>query len=127
MTPLAEAVADRYFEEFPGDIDRYGDAAREWEVHDTLHCLNWALLDVKGYTSLEKQALWLAGILRARDFPVEQLARNLELAADVMRRPGGGREAARRGGLAYAEDEADRGGPGPLELARVAETGGGER
>ena len=84
LTPLAETVADRYFEEFPGDIDRYGDAARAWEVHDTLHCLNWALLDVKGYTSLEKQALWLAGILRARDFPVEQLARNLELAADVI-------------------------------------------
>ena len=27
--------------------------------------------------------MWLANILRARDFPVEQLARNLELAADV--------------------------------------------
>jgi hypothetical protein len=84
LTPLAEAVADRYFQEFPGDIDRYGDAAHAWEIHDTLHCLNWALLDVRGYTSLEQQTLWLAGILRAREFPVEQLARNLELAADVM-------------------------------------------
>jgi hypothetical protein len=27
--------------------------------------------------------VWLANILRARDFPVEQLARNLELAAGV--------------------------------------------
>jgi hypothetical protein len=84
LTPLAEAVAERYFAEFPGDVERYGDAARAWEVHDTLYCLNWALLDVKGYTSLEEQVLWLAGILRARDFPVEQLARNLELAADEM-------------------------------------------
>jgi hypothetical protein len=92
LTPLAEAVADRYFAEFRGDIERYGDAARAWEVHDTLYCLNWALLDLKGYTSLEKQVLWLAGIPRARDFPVEQLARNLELAAEVVPVP----EAAER-------------------------------
>jgi hypothetical protein len=40
LVPLAEATADRYFEEFPEDLDRYGDAARAWEVHDTLHCLH---------------------------------------------------------------------------------------
>jgi hypothetical protein len=39
LAPLAEAVADRYFAEFPGDLERYGDAARQWEVHDTLYCL----------------------------------------------------------------------------------------
>jgi hypothetical protein len=95
LTPLAEAVAERYFAEFPGDIERYGDAARAWEVHDTLYCLNWALLDVKGYTSLEKQVLWLAGILRAREFPLQQLARNLELAADVAAERIGAPVAAR--------------------------------
>jgi len=83
LTPLAEAVADRYFAEFPQDFDRYGEAARAWEIHDTLHTLKWALLDVQGYTSLETQITWLAGILGARGFPLEQLARNLELAADV--------------------------------------------
>jgi hypothetical protein len=95
LTPLAEAVAERYFAEFPGDLERYGDAARAWEVHDTLYCLNWALLDVNGYTSLDKQVLWLAGILRARDFPLQQLARNLELAADVAEERIGAPVAAR--------------------------------
>ena len=46
LTPLAEAVAERYFAEFPEDLERYGDAAMPWEIHDTLHTLNWAVLDV---------------------------------------------------------------------------------
>lgn len=28
LVPLAEAIADRYFDEFPEDIERYGQAAR---------------------------------------------------------------------------------------------------
>ena len=83
LAPLLEAIADRYFAEFPGDLERYGTAARDWELHDTAHCLNWAALDVRGFASLDRNIHWLASILRARDFPVEQLARNLELAADV--------------------------------------------
>jgi hypothetical protein len=83
LAPLLEQVADRYFEEFPDDLERYGDAARQWELHDTAHCINWAALDVMGYTSLHRNISWLAKVLRARAFPVEQLARNLELAADV--------------------------------------------
>ena len=83
LAPLLEAVADRYFAEFPGDLERYGDPARDWELHDTAHCVNWAALDVKGFASLDDNITWLANVLRARDFPLEQLARNLELAADV--------------------------------------------
>jgi hypothetical protein len=83
LAPLLEAIADRYFAEFPGDLERYGTAARDWELHDTAHCLNWAALDVRGFASLDRNIHWLASILRARDFPVEQLARNLEIAADV--------------------------------------------
>ena len=83
LGPLAEAIADRYFAEFPGDLERYGTAARDWELHDTAHCLNWAALDVRGFASLDRNIHWLASILRARDFPVEQLARNLEIAAEV--------------------------------------------
>ena len=83
LAPLLEAIADRYFAEFPGDLERYGTVAREWELHDTAHCINWAALDVKGFASLDRNIAWLANVLRARDFPVEQLARNLELAADV--------------------------------------------
>ena len=84
LTPLAEAVAERYFEEFPEDLERYGDAAMPWEIHDTLHTLNWAVLDVRGFTSLEQNMLWLAKVLVARDFPLEHLARNVELCADVV-------------------------------------------
>ena len=83
LAPLLEAVADRYFAEFPGDLERYGDVARDWELHDTAHCVNWAALEAKGFASLDRNISWLADILAARDFPLEQLARNLELAGDV--------------------------------------------
>jgi len=84
LEPLATAVADRYFERYPEDLERYGDAARAWEVHDTQHLLNWAVGDVEGHVDLERQVSWLAGVLEARDFPLEHLAGNLDLAADVV-------------------------------------------
>ena len=84
LAALADAVADRYFEEFPEDLERYGSAARAWEVHDTAHCLHWAVLDVERFVSLEREIEWLAGVLRSRGFPLDHLARNLELAADVV-------------------------------------------
>ena len=42
------------------------------------------MLDVEGTASLEREIAWLANVLRSRDFPLEHLARNLELAADVV-------------------------------------------
>jgi hypothetical protein len=84
LLPLAEAVADRYFDEFPEDLERYGDAARAWEIHDTSHCLQWALLDAEGLADLKREVAWLTTVLNARDFPLAHLARNLELAADVV-------------------------------------------
>jgi hypothetical protein len=84
LTPWAEEVADRYFAEFPEDLERYGDVARPWEIHDTLHTLNWAVLDVRGFASLERNMIWLAEVLIARDFPLEHLARNVEICADVV-------------------------------------------
>jgi hypothetical protein len=84
LTPLAEAVAARYFEEFPEDLERYGEAAMPWEIHDTLHTLNWAILDVRGLAGLEQNMVWLAKVLLARDFPLEHLARNVELCAGVV-------------------------------------------
>ena len=84
LAGLAAQVSDRYFERFPEDLERYGEVARAWEIHDTQHLLSWAIGDAEGSVDLERQALWLAGILAARDFPVEHLAANLELAADVM-------------------------------------------
>jgi len=84
LRPLAEAIADRYFDEFPEDLERYGEVARPWEIYDTSHCLQWALLDAQGVVSLDREVAWLATVLSARDFPLEHLARNLELAADVI-------------------------------------------
>jgi hypothetical protein len=43
-----------------------------------------AIGDVEGHVDLEKQVGWLAGVLEARDFPLEHLAGNLELAADTV-------------------------------------------
>jgi hypothetical protein len=84
LVPLAEEVARRYFEEFPGDLDSYGDTAREWALHDTRHLLAWAVGDLAGYRMLAGQVDWLARVLGARGFPLEQLARNLEIVADVL-------------------------------------------
>ena len=85
LAPLAETVADRYFAEIPGDLERYGaDVARAWEIHDTRYLLSWAIGDVEGREELERQVAWLARVLEARGFPLEHLARNLELAADVV-------------------------------------------
>jgi hypothetical protein len=97
LVPLAEATADRYFEEFPEDLERYGDAARAWEVHDTLHCLHWAVLDVEEIASLEREVAWLTNVLRSRGFPLDHLARNLDLAAVVVD------EQLAEGGSAVAE------------------------
>jgi hypothetical protein len=85
LEPLARTIADRYFDRFPEDLDRYGDAARAWELHDTQHLLHWAIGDVEGHVDMEHHVEWLARVLAARDFPLEHLAVNLELAADVTR------------------------------------------
>jgi hypothetical protein len=84
LLPLAVAISQRYFQRYPEDLERYGDLARQWEVHDTQHLLNWAIGDVEGHVDLERQVGWLAGVLEARDFPIEHLAGNLELAADTV-------------------------------------------
>ena len=85
LAPLAAEIADRYFARFPEDLGRYGaDVARAWELHDTRHLLNWAIGATEAQVDLEEQVTWLARILAARDFPLEHLAANLELAADVV-------------------------------------------
>jgi hypothetical protein len=83
LEPLARTIADRYFERFPEDLERYGDAARAWELHDTQHLLHWAIGDVGGSIEMRHHVEWLARVLAARDFPLEHLAVNLELAAGI--------------------------------------------
>ena len=84
LAPLAGEVSRRYFEEFPGDLDRYGAVAHEWCVHDNIYILAWTVADLRGHTVLARQVDWLANLLQARDYPLDQLARNLEIAGDVL-------------------------------------------
>lgn len=84
LIPLAEEVSRRYFEEHPGDLERYGEVARDWCVHDNRYILAWTAGDLAGHPMLAGQVDWLASVLAARDYPLEQLARNLEIAAGVL-------------------------------------------
>ena len=80
----AEEVARRYFEEFPDDRERYSPEVWEWAVHDTRYILSWGVGDLNGIPMLERQVGWLARVLAAREFPLERLARNVELAGAAL-------------------------------------------
>lgn len=95
---LAKEVCRRYRDEFPDEEQRYGDAGRAWCLHDNQYLLHWAFLDAQGTTSLGEQVGWLARVLAARDFPLDRLARDLELCAEVVASTG----------AAWAEDVAGR-------------------
>ena len=83
LRAMAERVTDRYGIEFPDEDERYDPAVwRAWCRHDTQYLLQWAVLDVEQTTSLDTQVAWLAGILETRGFPLDRLARTLELAGD---------------------------------------------
>lgn len=97
LPALAREICRRYRGEFPDEAERYGDAGNAWCVHDNQHILNWAAGAVNGYVDLERELGWLARVLEARDFPLDRLARNLDLAAEVGREQVGG---ARGDGLA---------------------------
>jgi hypothetical protein len=98
LRALAEEICRRYRAEFPDEHERYGDAGIAWCVHDNQHILNWAALESRGFVDLDERLAWLARVLEARDFPLPRLARNLELAAEVVRDdfPAGGHEIAER-------------------------------
>ena len=85
LVPLAQEICRRYREEFPDEQGRYGDAGVAWCVHDNQHILNWAIGARNGRVDLERELAWLARVLEARDFPLDRLARDLEIAADVVR------------------------------------------
>ncbi len=71
--------------EFPDEGERYGDAALAWCVHDNQWLLGWAAEDLEvGGTHFADNVRWLARLLGARDYPSERLARDLELAAEVV-------------------------------------------
>lgn len=95
---LALKACARYYLEYDDEEERYGHAGRAWCVHDNQYLIHWAMLDVRGVTSLTEQVAWLARVLDARAFPLDRLRRNLELAADVVE----------DGGWTWSSDVAER-------------------
>lgn len=83
LRPLAREICRRYHREFPDEQARYGDASAAWCVHDNQHLLHWAAESVAGFVDLHEQVAWLARVLESRHFPLDRLARNLDLAAEV--------------------------------------------
>lgn len=85
LRPLARVICTRYAAEYPDEAERYGPAGAEWCTHDNLYLLAWAIGDAEsGDVDLDKQVRWLSRVLASRDFPLERLARDLEIAADVI-------------------------------------------
>jgi hypothetical protein len=84
LGPIVEEICRRYRAEFPDEHQRYGDAGFEWCLHDNRYIVAWAAHDVgKLGVDLVKEIEWLARVLAARAFPLDRLARDLEIAADV--------------------------------------------
>jgi len=106
LVGMAEEVADRFLAEFPDDADRYGARGHEWCIHDNHYLLSWAVADAQIQAAGEdleargimlRQVAWLSTVLAERGYPLERLARDLEIAADVVveRSPVGPAVAAR--------------------------------
>jgi hypothetical protein len=84
LVVLATEVCRRYREEFADEAQRYGDAGNAWCVHDNQHLLNWAVEAVNDDSDMKNEVAWLASVLESRGFPIERLARNLDLASDSV-------------------------------------------
>jgi hypothetical protein len=90
---LAERVTDIHLQRHPEDANRYGDLARAWCIHDTQHLMAWGIND----TDFAGQLGWLAGLLDARGYPVENLHDCVLTCARVLREAHGeAAEAAAR-------------------------------
>ncbi|HXD65427.1 MAG TPA: hypothetical protein VNV17_12465 [Solirubrobacteraceae bacterium] len=85
LRPLAGEITERHLHRHPEDVERYGDLAREWGIHDNQHLVNWAVLDVRGVLSFPEQLRWLANVLDGRGYPLANLADNLQTGAEVIR------------------------------------------
>jgi len=84
LQPLAARVADRYYEIFTDEHDRYGPAGREWCIHDNLYLLSWAFAAQRDDLVFRDQVTWLSRVLGARDYPLDRLQRDLQIVADVI-------------------------------------------
>lgn len=86
---VAERICERYRGLYPDEQDRYGDAGMAWCLHDNQHILNWAVGSVTGLIDLPRELTWLADVLHARQFPLDRLAHDLELAAEELENAAG--------------------------------------
>ena len=86
LVALATEICRRYRQEFPDEAIRYGDAGNAWCVHDNQYLLYWAAEAVNGVLEMADEVAWLAGVLEARNFPLDRLARGLDIGADVVSR-----------------------------------------
>ena len=84
LVTLASEICQRYRQEFPDEERRYGDAGNAWCVHDNQYLLYWAAEAVNGVLEMTDEVAWLAGVLEARSFPLDRLARGLDIGADVV-------------------------------------------
>jgi hypothetical protein len=84
LEALAREVCARYRAEYPDEEERYGEAGQQWCRHDNQHLINWAVLHTREYVVFDEQVAWLAKVLEARDFPLDRLARDLDIAAAVV-------------------------------------------
>lgn len=85
LRPIAVEICARYRREFPDEAGRYGDAGAAWCVHDNQHILNWAILGLSfGGPILQAQVDWLGSVLVARSFPLDRLARDLQIASETL-------------------------------------------
>jgi hypothetical protein len=85
LREIAADITRRYFDEFPDEAQRYGPAAEDWCRHDNQWVLRWAIDDAAGHDGhLVRQVSWLARVLGAREFPLERLARSLQIAAETV-------------------------------------------
>jgi hypothetical protein len=84
LEALAREICARYRAEYPDEQERYGEAGELWCRHDNQHLVNWAVLHTREYVVLDEQVAWLAKVLEARAFPLDRLARNLDIGAEVV-------------------------------------------
>ncbi len=112
---LARRLTEQYYEIYPDDRERYGVAGQAWCEHDTRYLLAWALEDARaGIVNCVEQVQWLGRVLAARSYPLDRLARHIQLTAAALRSPElgetGARAAERMSEAASALDTGRRGG-----------------
>jgi hypothetical protein len=85
LSAIAHEISHRFFEDYPDEATRYGEAGFAWCVHDNQWLLGWAAGDFEiGGGYFVENVRWLARVLGARDYPAERLVRDLEIAGEVV-------------------------------------------